>query len=479
MYVGGAPYAPDRPSREVRGPGDGTVVGRVLLGTGEDVDRAVAAANAAAPAQRRASVFERADLCRTLAAAIEANADELARLLAREHGKPYRTEARGEVGAVATAFRDAADHVVSVRTESMPVRDPAKRVLVRRRPRGTYAVITPWNFPIGVAAIYYLAPGIAAGNTLVWTPAPTVSGVASLLTRVLHDAGLPPGVLNLVTGEGPVVGQAAIGHPGVHAVAFTGSTATGTAIVRAAAGKPVQLELGGNGPSIVLDDADLDRAAAAIAGGSFANAGQICTSTERVLAHAGIAADLAERIAAHAGKVVLGDPFAEDTTMGPVHTAELADRVCAQIAGAAAGGGRIVAGGGRPDGAPTPNYVRPTVVDDVPPDCDLHVAETFGPVAPIVRWRTLDELHRHVAASPFGLSGAVFGRDTARALALAEDLPCGIVNLNEASSYWEPNIPAGGTSGSGSGYGRTGGPWSIEEMTEQQAIVLTTDGGAR
>jgi succinate-semialdehyde dehydrogenase/glutarate-semialdehyde dehydrogenase len=474
MYVDGAAHVPDRPAREVRSPGDGTVAGRVLLGTPDDVDRAVTAARAAAPAWRHTSVFDRAGLCRRLADAVVARKDELATLLTAEHGKPFHSEARGEVDAVATAFRDAADQVVSLRAESIAVRDPAKRVLIQRRPRGVYSVITPWNFPIAVAAIYYLAPGIASGNTLVWTPAPSVSGVASLLTGVLHDAGLPSGVLNLVTGEGPVVGNAAIRHPGVNAVGFTGSTATGHAIAQAGAGKPVQLELGGNGPTIVLEDADLDLAAAAIASGSFGNAGQICTSTERVLAHAGVAADLAERVAALADKIVLGDPFAAETTMGPVHTAELADRVCAQITDAASRGGRVLAGGGRPDDAPTPHYVRPTVVDDVPPDSDLHVAETFGPVAPIVRWNTPDELRALVAASGFGLSGAVFSRDVGRAITLAEDLPCGIVNLNEASSYWEPNIPAGGTAGSGSGHGRTGGPWSIEEMTEQQAIVIST-----
>src|SRR5690606_13933425 len=283
-----------------------------------------------------------------------------------EHGKPYQAEALGEVDAAVTAFRDAADQVVCMTTESIAVRDPAKRVLVTRRPRGVYAVITPWNFPIGVAAIYYLAPGIATGNTIVWTPGPSVSGIAARLTEVLHDAGLPPGVLNLVTGEGPVVGNGAIRHPDVDAVGFTGSTPTGRLVAEAAAGKPVQLELGGNGPSIVLDDADLDVAAAAIAGGAFANAGQICTSTERVLAHASVAGDLAERVAEHARKVVLGDPFDAATTMGPVHTVEVARRVCDQVEAAAACGARVLVGGSRQPGAPTANYVQATVVDDVP-----------------------------------------------------------------------------------------------------------------
>lgn len=474
MYVGGEPYTPDRPVREVRSPGSGEVVGYVRLGTAEDVERAVDAARAAAPGHRRTSVFERSALCRRLADAVAAHREELARWLTTEHGKPYHGEALGEVDAVVTAFRDAADQVVSMTSESIAVRDPAKRVLVTRRPRGVYSVITPWNFPIGVASIYYLAPGIATGNTIVWTPGPSVSGAAARLTEILHDAGLPPGVLNLVTGDGAVVGNATIRHRGVNAVGFTGSTPTGRLVAEAAAGKPVQLELGGNGPSIVLDDADLDLAAAAIAGGAFTNAGQICTSTERVLAHASIASELAERVADHARAVVLGDPFDATTTMGPVHTTEVAQRVVDQVAAAVAGGAQVLAGGGRQAGAPTENYVQATVVDQVPAAADLHCAETFGPVAPVVHWRSYDELRGHVEASGYGLSAAVFSRDLGRAIPLAEELPCGIVNFNEASSYWEPNVPAGGAAGTGSGHGRTGGPWSLAEMTEQQALVIRT-----
>ncbi|PSK89692.1 succinate-semialdehyde dehydrogenase/glutarate-semialdehyde dehydrogenase [Murinocardiopsis flavida] len=477
MFIDGKEHTPDRPTRVLRSPGDGTECGAIRLGTTEDVDLAVRAARAAAPGLRTTPVFERADLCRRLADAVAANRTDLARRLSTEHGKPFHTEAHGEIDAVVNAFRDAADQVVSMRTESIAVRDPAKRVAVTRRPRGVYAVVTPWNFPLAVASIYYLAPGLATGNALVWTPAPSVAGVAAELTAILHDAGLPAGALNLVTGEGPVVGNAAIRHPGVDAVAFTGSTATGHRIAEAAVGKPLQLELGGNGPTIVLPDADLDLAARAIAGGCFANAGQICTSTERILAHRDIATPLAERIAEHAAAVVLGDPFDPATTMGPVHTADLAAKVRGQVEAAVAGGGRLVAGGTALPDAPTPNYVPATVVDGVPHDAELHVAETFGPVAPVVHFADDAELRSLVHRSDFGLSGAVFSADIERAIPLAESLPCGIVNLNEASSYWEPNIPAGGVSGTGSGYGRTGGPWSLEEMTEQQAIVITTRSG--
>lgn len=474
MLIGGRPHVPDRPVREIRSPGDGALVGLLRLGTAEDVDNAVAAARAAAPRQRASSVFDRSALCREIAHAIGTHREELAKQLALEHGKPLHAEALGEIDGVVTAFHDAADQIVSLRSESMAVRDPNKRVLLSRRPRGVYSVITPWNFPLGVAATYYLAPGIAAGNTLVWTPAPSVSGIAVRLAEVLHETALPPGVLNVVTGEGPVVGDVAIRHEGVNAVGFTGSTPTGKLVAEAAAGKPLQLELGGNGPSIVFDDADLDVAAAAIAGGAYANAGQICTSPERILAHDSVAGQLAEGIAEYAAKIQLGNPLETATTMGPVHTAEGAARACTQIEQAVAAGARVLTGGGRPADAPTEHYVQATVVDDVPAEADLHVAETFAPVAPIVHFHDRTQLHELVAASHFGLSGALFSRDIGQAIPLAEQLPCGIVNLNKASSYWEPNIPAGGTSDSGSGYGRTGGPWSIEEMTEQQAVVIAT-----
>lgn len=474
MFVGGKPYSPDRPTRTNHGPGDGSAVGEIPLGTTEDVEVAVTAAVAGAAELRKMSVFDRSAMCRRLADAVHERREELSRLLSAEHGKPHHSEGLGEIGAVVNAFRDAADQVVSMRSESIAVRDTTKRVFISRRPRGVYSVITPWNFPVGVASIYYLAPGLATGNAIVWTPGPSVSAIASKLTEVLHEAGLPDGALNLVTGEGPVVGNAAIRHPRVNAVGFTGSTPTGRKIAEAAIGKPVQLELGGNGPTIVLPDADLDLAAMSIASGCFSNAGQICTSTERVLAHSAVANELAERVAAIAAAVRLGDPFDPKTTMGPVHTAELAERVRRQVSEAEDAGAEILIGGGRVPDAPTENYVPATVVNKVPADAELHVAETFGPVAPIVHWSCIDELRSLVTSSEFGLSAAIFSADIGRAMTLAEELPTGIVNLNEASSYWEPNIPAGGTSGSGSGYGRTGGPWSLEEMTEQQAIVITT-----
>lgn len=460
-------------TRPVVSPATGEVVGHLPLQGAQDVDAAVARAREAARELAALGPFERAELCERVADAVDAQAGEIARLLAVEHGKPLEAEARGEVAVFASAFREAAQQVRWMEGDLVPAHDETKRVLVRRRPLGVYGVITPWNFPLGVPGLYYLAPGLAAGNALVWTPAPSTSLVALRVAEAIAAAGLPEGTLTVVTGDGAVVGDAVARHPGVHGVGFTGSTRVGGLVARAAAGKPVLLELGGNGPSIVLEDADLDLAAAAIAGSSFANAGQVCTATGRVLAHEAVAGELAERVAAHARELVVGPPLEAATTMGPVHQEALADRVLDQVARAASAGAAVVTGGGRVDGMPTANYVEPTVVDRVPADAALHVDETFGPVAPIVRFSGGDELRRLVEGSPFGLFSAVFSRDAARAMRLAESLPAGTVNVNGPSSYWEPHLPAGGAAGRASGVGRAGGRWSIEAMTEAHTITVT------
>jgi succinate-semialdehyde dehydrogenase/glutarate-semialdehyde dehydrogenase len=460
-------------TRTVVSPATGDVLGELPLHTPADVDAAVGAARTAARELARLSPFERADLCDAVADAIDARADAIARLLAVEHGKPLEAEARGEVAVFASAFREAAQQVRWMTGELVPAHDESKRVLVRRRPLGVCGVITPWNFPLGVPGLYYLAPGLAAGNALVWTPAPSTSLVALEAAAAIAEAGLPTGAIAVVTGDGAVVGDAVARHPGVDGVGFTGSTAVGALVARAAAGKPVLLELGGNGPTIVLADADLELAAAAIAGSSFANAGQVCTATGRVLADETVAGELAERLAAHASELVVGLPLDPATTMGPVHQEAVADRVVDQVAGAAAQGARVVAGGGRMEELPTRNYVAPTVVDAVPAGAALHVEETFGPVAPIVRFSGMAELRKLVDASPFGLFSAVFSGDVARAVRLAEELPTGTVNVNAPSSYWEPHLPAGGAAGRASGVGRAGGRWSIEAMSEAHTITVS------
>jgi acyl-CoA reductase-like NAD-dependent aldehyde dehydrogenase len=473
MYVGGEwTFGEGGESREIRNPATGEMIGRIPLGGAADVDRAVREAQAVAPQLARMTAFERAELCVRMADAISERKEELARTLSTEHGKPLHAEALGEVDACVAAFRESAEQIKWMTSEIIPMRDPNKRAFALRRPRGVYGIITPWNFPLGVACIYYLGPGLAAGNALVWVPPPSTSAVASEFMRCVETADLPDGAINLVIGEGAVVGDALVTHPGTDAIGFTGSTATGHTVATRAAGKPLLLELGGNGPSIVLDDADVASAASSIAGGSFANAGQICTSTERIIVHETVADELADHLAALAAEVRLGDPLDPSTTMGPVHTAANARKIVEKVEEAKAKGAAVLAGGSALPDMPTEQFIQPTVVDRVVPDAQLNREETFGPVLPLVRFLRLSELPSLVATSPYGLSGAIFSRDTEKALLLAEEIPCGIININEASSYWEPQTPAGGASGSHSGVGRSGGTWSIAEMTELRTVVL-------
>lgn len=470
MHIGGREIRPDRLVRTLPSPSTGEPATELILGTAEDIDAAVDAARSALPELAALGLDERVRLCEQTAQAIEANADTIADVLTTVHGKPRHSEAIGEVRGAATAFREAGAAARWMPESHYPLSTPGKRLLTVRRPRGVYGVLTPWNFPVGLAAIYYLGPGLAMGNAIVWVGAPTTTAAHRALLESIVDLW-PPGAINLVTGEGPVVGQALAGHSRVDAIGFTGSTPGGLAVARTAVGKPVSLELGGNGPSIVLEDADVERAAERIAGGTFSNAGQICTATGRVLAHESIAAQLAEALGAHARKTVLGDPFDDGTTMGPVHVADLADTVLTQIDDAVRGGASLVAGGHRLE-APTSHFVEASVVDGVAADAALHREETFGPVAPIVHYSSDAELWDLVTASPFGLHAGIFTADVERALGLAERLRVGHVNVNDTSAYWEWSIPAGGAAGASSGVGRTGGPSSVAEMSELLTVTI-------
>jgi succinate-semialdehyde dehydrogenase/glutarate-semialdehyde dehydrogenase len=321
--------------------------------------------------------------------------------------------------------------------------------------------------------VEYLAPGLATGNTVVWVPAPTTSLVATALMEVIHAAGLPKGVLNLVIGEGAVTGDAVVTHPDVDAIGFTGSAVTGRRIAERGAGKPMLLELGGNGPLIVFEDADLDAAANAAAGGAFFNAGQVCAATGRVLAHEKIAATLAEKIVKLAKAQILGDPFHQGTTMGPLNNPKVAAKVKQHVDEAVAKGAKLLAGGKpRPD-LGSELYFEPTVLIDVTPDMRINREETFGPVVPILSFKNDAEALSLALDSEYGLSIGIFGADMTRCLAFAKAIPAGIVNINASSTYWEIHLPFGGGSGTKSGIGRLGGMRTLEAMTEVKMITFT------
>lgn len=456
-------------------PATGEVIASVPEGGREDAGRAVEAAVRAKSVIARMSVWERSRLLLRLADAVDAHADELARLLSMDQGKPYHTEAKAEVATAALGFREAAEQIKWFETSVIPVESPTKRVFSIRQPRGVYAVVTPWNFPLNIG-VEYLAPALAAGNAVVWVPAPTTSACTLKFVEALAEADLPPGVLNVVTGPGPVVGDEIVAHPGTDGVGFTGSPATGEQIMRRAAGKPVLLELGGNGPTVILDDADLESAAAAAALACWINAGQVCCATERILvqesAHDAVVATLVES----ARRQRLGDPLAPDTTIGPLNNEPTAAKNDRHLADAVERGASILIGGGRASGMPTNLYYQPTVLDGCTPDMALNHEESFGPLAPVITVRDDDEALAVANDCGLGLVSAVFTRDINRAFRFAEALQTGIVVVNDFTDYWELHIPFGGASGKRSGIGRLGGKHTIMEMTDLKTICFEIGG---
>ncbi|MDX3926284.1 MAG: aldehyde dehydrogenase family protein [Shinella sp.] len=453
-------------------PSTGEHLGYLALSTRADVGRAVAVAEATRETMRKMGIFARADLCMKIADAIDSRAEELARLLCLEQGKPFHTEAKKEIDGASLGFRNAAEQMKWLETAAFPLADPNKRAFSFLQPKGVFAIITPWNFPAALPCLYYLGPAIATGNTVVWVPAPTTSLIAVALMECMLEAGLPDGAINLVLGDGAEVGDEAVVHPGTHAIGFTGSSATGATIARRGAGKPLLLEMGGNGPTVVLADADIEIAAAQIGAGCFANAGQICTATERVLVHKSVHDRFVEHLVKAAGKVRMGDPFDPATTMGPVNNAQALDKMLEHMEDAAMRKATVLTGGKIAAGLPTNLYFEPTVVTDLTKESLLNREESFGPVAPVLTFDTDEEALALAASSPYGLSAAVFTNSIKRAFFYTENLRVGIVNVNEMSCYWEPHIPAGGASGTNSGLGRTGGRHTLTEMCDLKTMTI-------
>lgn len=457
--------------RTILSPIDVAEIGSIAWSGRDDVAAAISAAREASRRWRAVTPFQRAKACRAIAEAIRREREQLSALLCAEQGKPI-AEAWFEVGKAADGFDLAADLAPYLEGATIPTADPRKRVMTFYRPRGVYAVITPWNFPINIP-VEYLAPGIAAGNTIVWVPAPTTSLCAVALTRIIHEAELPAGVINLVTGAGDVVGDEAVINPGTDAIGFTGSPATGRRIVERSPGKAHLMELGGNGPVVILADADLVAAAEATAAGCFANAGQICSSSERILVQGVVYDEFAERMVEHARKVVVGDPRQQGVTMGPLNNLAVAEKVAAHVADARSRGAQALTGGAPPVNMPSPLYFAPTVLANVSRDSLLNREETFGPVAPLIRVEDDEDALAVAAANRYGLVASVFTRDMDRAFRFIDELQAGIVNINDTSNYWELHIPFGGASGKDSGVGRLGGRHTLMAMSDLRTATIT------
>jgi succinate-semialdehyde dehydrogenase/glutarate-semialdehyde dehydrogenase len=458
---------------DAESPATGEKIGVIQNGGREDAQRAIAAANGAADGWARETAWARGDAMHRVADQIEQRKDELARTLTLDQGKPLHAEAHGEVEELISYWRNAAEDAVRLEGRIPNSVSPGKRVLLVRRPRGVIGVITPWNWPYTMPA-ELIAPALACGNTVVWTPATTTSVAAVALAECVAEADLPPGVFNLVTGPGSVVGDEIARNPGTHGVGFIGSTETGRKVAEAAAGKALVLELGGNGPVVVLEDGDLDAAAEATVTACFLCAGQSCTAGERLLVHRDVRDAFVEKLARLVTeRVLLGDPFADDTTMGPLNNEPTAEKMDEHVADALVRGASLVSGGSRADGFPTGLYWQPTILADVPPGALVATEETFGPVAPVIEIGSLDEAIELTNASPYGLLAAIFTGDLRRGLEFADRVRTGWVNINESSNYWEAHLPFGGRSGTASGIGRVGGSGPMETFTELQTVVVS------
>jgi acyl-CoA reductase-like NAD-dependent aldehyde dehydrogenase len=450
-------------------PVTGEVLASLPRANREDAQAAIDAANRARSHMASMPVFERAALCHAIADVLESKRKSMGEELSLEQGKPYR-EACEEILFAAELYRDAAENIKRLETSIVPSVDPNKRILTIRQPHGVVAIITPWNFPIGIPS-EYLSAALVAGNTVVWKPAPTSSIIAIRLVECFLEAGVPEGSVNLLFGDAEV-GDEMVANPGTHAVGLTGSSAVGNAVAQRAGAKPLLLELGGNGPTIVLDDADLERAIEGTAFGCYHNAGQICQSSERILTHSKVHDAVLEGLVAKARAIKLGHPLDEMTTMGPLNNEGVAKKMDEHLADAVQKGATVVTGGRRAEGFPTALYYEPTVVDGVPPESLFNDEETFGPVAPIISTENLDEAIAVANSCGLGLCCSVYTSNVSKAFYCAEQLECGVVNVNESAAYWDGRIPFGGYSGKGSGVGRLGGKETILSMTQLKSMVM-------
>ncbi len=455
---------------EVRNPHNYQVLHEVGRASLEDVERAIAAARAAQPAWAALSVIERAQIMRRVHQVFLERAEPIAHMITAEIGKTI-TDAREEVFEYsAPSWAKSAEEILRHRGMSFPStqeRTRNKRLVLTHRPLGVVAAITPYNFPTDISSIA-LAHIVAVGNTVVWKPSEYAAISCAMLGEVFLDAGVPPGVINIVQGKGDV-GAALVEAPGVDGVFFTGSTATGRKVAEKCALRPHLLELGGDGPFIILADADIDKAVDGAMNGCFYYSGQVCTSAERVLIHADVHDEFLTKFRKKTANLKIGDPADETTQMGPLCNSDTLDRVRRHVEDARAKGAKI-----EQYGPEQGLYYPATILTNVNTDMEIMREETFGPVAPIYKFTDVQEAIDIAHISGLGLIASLWTRDLATAWRVGEALPHGSVNINETSNYWDQLAPFGGAGLSG--VGRELSQWFLETFTEKKLLVFDLGG---
>ena len=474
MIIGGqAVDAADGRTFEVVNPANGRVIATAPLGGPEDVDRAVRSALDAFEDPKGWSGWSAAKRGRALqkyANVVKSHIDELARLESENIGKPI-SSAKGEALAVSLVFEYYAGAANKIFGETIPVSKPGLDFTLRE-PVGVCGLIVPWNFPMNMAS-WKLGPALAAGNTCVLKPASYSPMTAIRLGELALEAGLPPGVVNVVTGPGGTVGASLAGHPAVGKVAFTGETTTGQEIMRLASAnvKKVSLELGGKSPNIVFADADLERFARESPYSVFDNCGQDCCARSRILVERSVHERVVELFAEATRKVVVGDPMDEATEVGPLVSFRQRERVQDYIAAGLEEGAELVVGGTAPKEGPMAEgaFLMPTVFDAATNDMRIAREEIFGPVVTVIPFDTEEEAVRLANETPYGLSGSIWTRDIGKALRTVKAVRSGVLSINSNSSV-HTEAPFGGYKMSG--VGRELGMHALEEYTQVKNVFI-------
>jgi acyl-CoA reductase-like NAD-dependent aldehyde dehydrogenase len=472
MIVGGKHVdARDGAVMEIRNPATGEVVDTVPRASVEDVRQAVDAAAdafrkwAATPAAKRAEVlFKAAEL-------VKQHLKEIATIETQEQGKTLR-ESQIEVNRFAENLEFYAGLANKIRGEYVPLAENDKYGLVVKQPIGVCAAIVPWNFPVSLMG-NKIAPALVAGNSMVVKPASTTPLAAIRIIELFHDAGLPPGVLNIVTGPGSVVGEELLVNPKVRKIAFTGETVTGKHVMEVAARevKRVTLELGGSDPMIVCDDADLDAAASAASVGRFFNCGQACLAVKRLYLFDSIADSFLEKFIPKVQRLKVGNGMSGDVRTGPLHTAGQRDEVEEMVQEAITAGAKPLVGAKRPEGDEYSkgNFYLPTVLVDVPPDARMVQEECFGPALPVFRVKDLDDAIEQANSSKYGLGSSIWTTNIGKAREAAERIEAGYTWINNLHVAYD-ELPFGGFKQSG--YGKEHGVEALDYYMESKSIVI-------